>query len=277
MTNTSGYHVVNTVDEYDERDAFIQELDSLGNEKPLTKKKKSKIYFGSQTQKNIELYLVEENPIQKEVIFTKFIYPKIRKLVENIVYMGFNRIRNEWNSTDELISEVVSFLVIKGIPTYNPDKGRAFSYFTKIARNYLNGKLKYETRYVNINEGDSDAQDDDEFMTFNKFSYNEKIIERMDSDEENLYSKEFLNMFKDMLKANQYHIAEDQKDIKVIDTLVDIIEQYYEVTNISFKSQIIVIIQDHNPELSEFQVKNSLKKVEKFYDKIKNKYMENRL
>jgi hypothetical protein len=276
MTANKGYHLIDpVVDEYDERDQLIEELDHLGNPKPLTKKKKSKIYFGSQTQKNIELYLEEENPIKKELIFTKSIYPKIRKLVENIVFMGFNNIRNEKNSTEELISEVVSFLVIKGIPTYDPAKGRAFSYFTKIARNYLVGKLKYETRYVNINESDED--DDDEYTSYNKYSYNEKIIERAEEAEEGIYGKEFLFLFKDMLKENQYYISEDQKDIKVIDTLIDIIEQYYEVTNISFKSQVIGIIQDHNPELSEFQIKNSLKKIEKFYVDIKDKYIENRL
>ena len=270
-----GYHVIENNDLYDEADVLTEELKDVNN-KPLIRKKKSKIYFGSQTQKNIELYLEEENKFKKEQIFSKLIYPKIRKLVENIVYMGFNNIRNEKNSTEELISEVVSFLVIKGIPTYDATKGRAFSYFTKIARNYLVGKLKYEKRYININENDDDDQEDYN-MSYNKNSLNEKIIEYIEYDQETNEQKEFLTMFKEMLKDPQYqfNITDDHKDIKVVDTIIDIIEQYYELTNISFKSQIIEIIQDHNPELSEFQIKNSLKKIEIFYNNIKNKYINN--
>jgi len=115
---------------------FYKEL-----EKPkkveLTKRgrpRKSKMYFNETTEKAIIAYNLDDNHRLRNKIWSEHINKPIFKLAENII----NRFKFVYmdGGPQDVKSEVVSFLLTK-LPKYTADKGKAFSYFSIVAKNYL--------------------------------------------------------------------------------------------------------------------------------------------
>lgn len=98
------------------------------------RRKKSKIYFGTPAQDAIVEYNNCDDPELRSKIYEERIKYPFEKLAENVL----NTFKFSYfdDSKDDIKKEVVSVLLEK-IHMYQADKGRAFSYFTKIARNYL--------------------------------------------------------------------------------------------------------------------------------------------
>jgi hypothetical protein len=116
------------------------------DKKPVIKKKrrkKSKMYFGTPAQDAIVAYNECDNPMKRSKIYQEGIKYPFEKLAENVMntfkftYFDVPKIQVQ--------QEVVSFMVEK-IHMFKPGKGRAFSYFTIVAKNYLilenNGNYK---------------------------------------------------------------------------------------------------------------------------------------
>ena len=100
----------------------------------MPRKKNSKQYFTKDTEDAIIEYNITEDQRIKDKIYKDRIAPAFSKLAE-IVY-------NKWKFTyfdddpQDVMSEVVAFMIEK-IHMYKNGKGKAFSYFTIVARNYL--------------------------------------------------------------------------------------------------------------------------------------------
>lgn len=98
------------------------------------RKKKSKIYFGIITQDAILRYNKNTNSVERSKIYNNEIKFAFEKLAENVI--------NTWKFTyfdidkKSVQVEVVSHMVEKMF-MYKQNKGRAYSYFTIIARNWL--------------------------------------------------------------------------------------------------------------------------------------------
>jgi hypothetical protein len=104
--------------------------------KPTKKRKKSsdKMYFTQDTEDAIELYNHTEDVEQREHIFeTKIKFP-FEKLVENV----FNTFKFSYFETGPLDvqKETVSHLVAN-IHKFEKSKGKAFAYFSIVAKHYL--------------------------------------------------------------------------------------------------------------------------------------------
>jgi hypothetical protein len=99
------------------------------------KPKKENIYFTEDTQESILLYNASKDFKEKEKIYHKKIHYPFFKLTENIIHT-FKFYHLEVDSIEDLQHEVIEFLLRK-IHLYNPDKGKAYSYFGTIAKRYL--------------------------------------------------------------------------------------------------------------------------------------------
>jgi hypothetical protein len=100
----------------------------------MKRRKKSKIYFGSSAQNAIIEYNNTTDPILKSKIYQERIQFPFEKLAENVLNTyGFTHFDDH---PDDIKREVVSNLIEK-IDKYDELQGRAFSYFTVIAKNYL--------------------------------------------------------------------------------------------------------------------------------------------
>ena len=117
-------------------DLFYEEL-AKPKEVVLTKRgrpRKNKMYFTQTTEDAIIAYNNEPSLRKRNKVWNDHINAAIFKLAENII----NRFKFMYmdGGVTEVKSEVVSFLLTK-LPKYTADKGKAFSYFSIVAKNYL--------------------------------------------------------------------------------------------------------------------------------------------
>ncbi len=101
---------------------------------PRGRPRKTKMYFTQVTEDAIIAYNGESNDLKRNKIWNEHINQPIFKLAENII----NRFKFMYmdGGIIEVKSEVVSFLLTK-LPKYTSEKGKAFSYFSIVAKNYL--------------------------------------------------------------------------------------------------------------------------------------------
>jgi hypothetical protein len=120
--------------------------------------KKSIDYFTLDTQQAIMDYRAETSLAIRDKIFNEKIYYAFYKLAENIIHT-FKFYYTEVDNINELKHEVIAFLLEK-LHLYNPDKGKAYSYFGTIAKRYLivynNNNYKRLKGKANVEEVDND-------------------------------------------------------------------------------------------------------------------------
>jgi hypothetical protein len=127
-----------TIDENSAVDLFYKELAKPKDVKPLLNKRgrprKSKMYFTEVTENAIIAYNNEPSVRKRNKVWNEHINKPLFKLAENVI----NRFKFMYmdGGIVEVKSEVVSFLLTK-LPKYTADKGKAFSYFSIVAKNYL--------------------------------------------------------------------------------------------------------------------------------------------
>jgi hypothetical protein len=120
--------------------------------------KKSIDYFTLDTQQAIMDYRAETSAAIRNKIFNEKIYYAFYKLAENIIHT-FKFYYTEVDNINELKHEVIAFLLEK-LHLYNPEKGKAYSYFGTIAKRYLivynNNNYKRLKGKAHVEEVDND-------------------------------------------------------------------------------------------------------------------------
>jgi hypothetical protein len=120
------------------------------------RKKKSNIYFTRITELAILGYNKSDSAVKREKIYRRFIYPAFMKLSENLI----NTVKPTYidSTFTDLQTDLVTFLTER-LNKFNPDAGKAYSYYTRTAFNYLIGendraykKLKADTAEIDIDE-----------------------------------------------------------------------------------------------------------------------------
>jgi hypothetical protein len=116
-----------------------------------------KMYFTDDTEQAIVEYNKSTDLFEREILFRERIHPPIDKLAENII----NRFKFPYieGTFDDVKNQVVSFLVLN-LHKYTENKGKAFSYFSVVAKNYLvlhnNNSYRDELRSTYIVDSSSD-------------------------------------------------------------------------------------------------------------------------
>ncbi len=138
-----------------ELDAINKEVEELTEvrKKRRGRNKKEKIYFSKKTEEAIIEYNSETDNVKRNEIYETRIKYSFDKLVENI----FNTFKFTYfdNSPLEIQKETVAHLV-SNIHKFEAGKGKAFSYFSIVAKNYLifhnNNNYKRFNQHVDISE-----------------------------------------------------------------------------------------------------------------------------
>lgn len=99
------------------------------------RRKKSREYFTKETEDAIVAYLKSKDTEERNKLFNEKIDYSFHKLAEFIIHT-FKFYYTEMTNVEDLKHEVVAFLLDK-LHHYNPEKGKAFSYFGTIAKRYL--------------------------------------------------------------------------------------------------------------------------------------------
>lgn len=107
--------------------------DYMNNKSKRGRKRKNKMYFTPVTEKAIVAYNAEKTYSKRNRVYSQHIHYPVWKLAQNII----NRFKFPYmnGTTEDKQYEVIGFLLQK-LPKYTEDKGRAFSYFSIVAKNY---------------------------------------------------------------------------------------------------------------------------------------------
>ena len=99
------------------------------------RKKKSNRYWTKITECSVSAYnqTVDQQAL-KEKIYRRFIFPAFMKLTENLI----NKMKPDYidSSFKDLQTDLVTYLTMR-LDKFNPNAGKAYSYYTRTAFNYL--------------------------------------------------------------------------------------------------------------------------------------------
>jgi hypothetical protein len=193
--------------------------------------KLGRVYFTEETEKSIIQYNEMQDELDKEIIFREKIYPALDKLVENVI----NRFKFPYidGSFDDIKNQVVSFLVLN-LHKFTSDKGKAFSYFSVVAKNYL---------ILHNNNAYRDQKKTSHFTSYNEddFSYlEERFLIDDDLESKKIDAKDFIHLMVQYWEHNLTKIFKKQKDLQIADAVVELLRRHNSLE--SFNKKILYIL-----------------------------------
>ena len=190
------------------------------------RRKKSKMYFGQPVQDAIIRYNESTNPVVKNRIYGEHIHAAFLKMAENLIHTF--KFYYFDVPLEQVKHEVVSFMVLQ-IPKYKPNKGRAFSYFSIVGKNYL--ILNNNNNYKKLK-----IHDDIASLDFKRNVYSEN-----EQSEVNDFNQEFVSQMLDYWDNNLTNIFRRQKDILVADAVLELFRRRMNIENFNKKALYIMI------------------------------------
>jgi hypothetical protein len=192
----------------------------------MPRPRKNKIYFTEDTQTAIIEYNISKSSIEKNRIYKDRIQYPFEKLAENIL----NTFKFSYFdvSKEDVMQEVVSVLIQK-IHMYKEGKGKAFSYFSIVAKNYL---------ILNNNSN---------YKRFKKTALISEMPETWnpenDFHEEQLGSEynEFKNLMLTYWDKNLTKVFTKKRDIQIADAVLELFRRSQYIENFNKKHLYLLI------------------------------------
>lgn len=190
------------------------------------RKPSKKQYFTYITQEAIVAYNKESSYALRNKIYREYIDYPFNKLVENIYHtFKFSYFDIPY---EDIKCEVVAFLNEK-INKYTEGKGKAFSYFSIIAKNYL--IIQNNANYLKFKRRTETSQIDDSRDVVNEMT--------LSNYQESL--KDFVKLWCEWYDNNMNMIFTNRKDILVADTILELFRMADNIENFNKKAIYILI------------------------------------
>lgn len=192
----------------------------------MPRKSKNKQYFTKDTEDAIIEYNSTSEQRIKDLVYRDRIKPAFDKLAE-IVY-------NKWkfsyfdDDPQDVMAEVVAFMIEK-IHMYKAGKGKAFSYFTIVARNYL--ILNNNANYKRYKDTDIMSSLPDSFDTENNWK------EEDTNNEYRVFNKRMLAYWDEHLE----NYFPKKRDMQIADAILELFRRAEYVENFNKKSLYLLI------------------------------------
>lgn len=218
-------------------------------------KSKKKMYFTQETEDNIVLYNNSDDMAERNKIYEEHIKYPFEKLAENIL----NTFKFSYFqcSHEDVQREVVSNLV-SNMHKYKANNGKAFSYFSIIAKNFLilynNGNYKKFKRHTSV--------DDDEII------YEQKELTfnpRAETKKKEL--SEFIKLMVDYLEDNIDNIYKKDQEKRIAYAVLEIFRKSDVIENFNKKALYLFI-----REMTNCKTQHITKVVNKMKDIQSNLY-----
>jgi len=190
------------------------------------RRKKSKMYFGQPVQDAIIRYNEASSPVIKNRIYGEHIHAAFMKMAENLIHTF--KFYYFDVPLEQVKHEVVSFMVLQ-IPKYKPNKGRAFSYFSIVGKNYL---------ILNNNNNYKKMKIHDDIITLD---YKRNVYSENEKSEVEDFNKEFVSQMLEYWDNNITNIFRRQKDILVADSVLELFRRRMNIENFNKKALYIMI------------------------------------
>tara|TARA_A100001201_G_scaffold25136_1_gene28332 strand:+ start:576 stop:1364 length:789 start_codon:yes stop_codon:yes gene_type:complete len=211
---------------YEWHEAEMKDIEENGPKKRRGRKPSKKQYFTYITDKAIIAYNSEPSWSKRNKIFSEFINYPFNKLVENI----YHTFRFSYFDVpyEDVKAEVVAFLVQK-IGKFKEGKGKAFSYFSIVAKNYL--IIQNNANYAKLkNRYDLTVLDD-----------NRDLGAEMALTDHQESLKDFTNQWCTWYDDNLNVIFSNKRDIIVADTILELFRMRDNIENFNKKALYILI------------------------------------
>jgi uncharacterized protein YerC len=174
-------------------------------------RKSKRQYFTEDTELAIIEYLASDDQILRNRIYNERIHHSFYKLAENLIHT-FKFYYTEVDDLEDLKHEVICFLLEK-LHYFKVGKGKAFSYFSIVGKNYLilynNKNYAKKKAKVDLLEADTD----DSILT--NFENVEKLGEKI----------EFLDEFVDKIDYKLPKIFNKNDDILVAEAVLTLFQK----------------------------------------------------
>ena len=187
---------------------------------------KKKYYFTDDTQAAICAYNMESSDRLRNKVFNEHIYKAFLKLAENIIHT-FKLYHFQCTAT-QLKHEVVSFLLEK-MHKFTPEKGKAFSYFSIVAKHYLiiNNNKNYKKL---INKAPILKIDTQRDLT-------NEIVRQDHCDTQ----FDFMNQFIAYWEVQMWNVYNKKRDQKIVDAILTLFRERHNIENFNKKALYIII------------------------------------
>lgn len=218
--------------------------------------KKEKIYFSKKTEDAIIEYNNEEDEIKRNFIYENKIKFSFEKLVENI----FNTFKFTYfdNSPLEIQKETVSHLVTN-IHKFQAGKGKAFSYFSIVAKNYLifhnNNNYKRFNQHVDISETPSESS---------------VCLQTEDAHHKDIQTQEFMKLIVNYWEANVNKIFNKQKDLNIAYAVIELFRNCERIENFNKKTLYLYIRELSNCKTQ--QITKVINKMKSYQNLVMRNY-----
>jgi hypothetical protein len=217
---------------YNKRKHKIIEIVKLPVNTFPSKKLLPKMYFTQETENAIIAYNSEIDETKRNNIYNSKIKYAFEKLVENI----FNTFKFPYSEVGPLDfqKETLSHLVAN-ISKFDSSKGKAFSYFSIVAKNYLIAENK--KNYTRFNRHSDIGEEKDEstiqLQSEDKYYKNQEI-------------KEFINLMVKFWDNNVEKIFTKQKDLEIAQAIIELFRNNKRIEVFNKKALYLMIREISN-------------------------------
>lgn len=153
--------------------------------------------------------------------------------------------------------DIPTIVYLKGVPAYCEERGSPIFYFSTIVKNYLLRSCEIKDRWDQTFKIGISKEDELMSILLNK----------------NRLDKEFLQELSIYLTENKYALAKNKNDLLVIPVIAKIVKGV-DLNHARYMKQIIHQIQSYVPELSLYQIRKSVRGIQKNWKKIKSHILE---
>ena len=190
------------------------------------KKKGKNYYFHQGTEDAIILYNKTEDVHLKNKIYNEHIRAAFDKLCENIIHTF--KFYYFDTSSEEVKHEVISFLVMN-MHKFKEGKGKAFSYFSIVAKNYLilNNNKNYKMGKIHDK--------------IDVLDYKRNIVGEVSGDDRNEVNNLFVQELIRFWEYNLPYVFRREKDIKIADSVLHMFRMKENIENFNKKALYILI------------------------------------
>jgi hypothetical protein len=240
-----------------EKDRYETELEMAKKKKKRGRKPKNKMYFTIATENAIVAYnnTNTQYSADRNKLYNDYIKYAFYKLAENMIHTF--KFYYFQDSVEEVKHEVIAHLIEK-MPKFQKGKGKAFSYFSIVAKNYLifhnNNNYKNMKKMASINDWERGSASTDEFY---KSDIREKTFD-------------FMNAFVDYCYKNLDKIFSNDRDKRVADAILIIFAKRDNIENFN-KKALYLMIREMTDVKTQYitRVVNILKAI---YIELNNKF-----
>lgn len=194
--------------------------------------KLGKVYFTQDTEQAIVEYNKSTDQDERDQIFRERIHAPIDKLVENII----NRFKFPYidGNFEDIKNQVVSFLVLN-LHKFTEDKGKAFSYFSVVAKNYLvlhnNNSYKDELRSTYL----VDSSNEESFLL------EEILTTKPEVESSHKDTSDFVELLIQYWDFNLDRIFKKKRDKEIANAVVELMKRANTIENFNKKALYVLI------------------------------------